>query len=68
MKKFKFWIGSSRNITFKYEETFDLDDLGFDLEEWEKLSESEKAEILDDYGTQLTTGYVDWSVTEMPDE
>ena len=65
MPEFKFSIDSPRNISFKYKETFTLEDLGVDEETWKRMDAEERQRELDDYCRDLILGkYIEWSVEE----
>lgn len=52
-KQFKFWVDSSKNISFKYEEIFNLDDMGLTEEDWQEMTEEEKEFALEEYAKEL---------------
>ncbi|WP_105686013.1 DUF7167 family protein [Cronobacter dublinensis] len=48
-RKFKVWLDSGANIYSKYEQVVDLeDDLGISDEEWEKMDDEGKDEVMRD--------------------
>lgn len=66
MRMFQFQVSSSRNITFKYSETFTLEDMGFSEEEWQEMSEAEREQSVDEYAEELLFNqYVNFSAQEI---
>lgn len=65
--KFKFWyspLKQGRN----YEEFFSIEDMGFDAEEWEDLSEAEQEQQLEMYCRDtLLSQYFDYGYSKEQD-
>lgn len=61
--KIKFWCDSGANIHSCRRGSFDLEEVGYTLEEWRELSEEDKAEIVQGYALDR----LDWGWEE-PEE
>ena len=69
MRTFQFNISSSRNVSFRYTETFTLDDMGLDEEEWSEMTEEEQEQAIDDYAMQLLFDhYVSYCAEEIKEQ
>ncbi|EOD9472352.1 hypothetical protein ACKJUG_000911 [Cronobacter sakazakii] len=61
-RKFKVWLDSGANIHSKYEQVVDLeDDLGISDEEWEKMDDEGKNEVMKEIAWERT----DWGFEEI---
>ncbi|EGT4353120.1 hypothetical protein AUN02_21840 [Cronobacter sakazakii] len=61
-RKFKVWLDSGANIHSKYEQVVDLeDDLGISDEEWEKMDDEGKNEVM----KEIAWERMDWGFEEI---
>ncbi|EOG6122135.1 hypothetical protein ACLF4E_004346 [Cronobacter malonaticus] len=61
-RKFKVWLDSGANIHSKYEQVVDLeDDLGISDEEWEKMDDEGKNEVM----KEIAWDRMDWGFEEI---
>ncbi|ELY2767153.1 hypothetical protein SMC44_002673 [Cronobacter malonaticus] len=61
-RKFKVWLDSGANIYSKYEQVVDLkDDLGISDEEWEKMDDEGKNEVM----KEIAWERMDWGFEEI---
>jgi len=65
MRTFQFWISSPRNITFRYQETVTLEELGYDEEDWTEMSETDRDQTLEEYAQSLVFNrYIEYVIEE----
>ncbi|ELY2523921.1 hypothetical protein SM091_004101 [Cronobacter sakazakii] len=61
-RKFKVWLDSGANIHSRYEQVVDLeDDLGISDEEWEKMDDEGKNEVM----KEIAWDRMDWGFEEI---
>ncbi|EGT4300204.1 hypothetical protein NLT11_003283 [Cronobacter sakazakii] len=61
-RKFKVWLDSGANIHSRYEQVVDLeDDLGISDEEWEKMDDEGKNEVM----KEIAWERMDWGFEEI---